>query len=115
MSDDLLPPEHLILQEEQNKVLHVNVKSYSLFEEMLNEIGKPIKFGKQSLGYGESIRKINHDMFISLFNRWVSCCLEKGIMRKTLSTDYEKQTEWAQEIGEVQRALKGLEALREIL
>jgi len=115
MSGDLLQPENLIVQEEETQVLHVNTKTHSLFEEMLNEVGQPIKIGNQQLGYGESIRKINYELFISLFNQWISACLEKGIMSKTLSTNHEKQTEWAQEIGEVQRALKGMEVLREIL
>tara|TARA_Y100001973_G_C5161178_1_gene313613 strand:- start:290 stop:646 length:357 start_codon:yes stop_codon:yes gene_type:complete len=107
--------EDLITTEEETPVSHVNIKTYSLFEEMLNEVGKPIKIGDKQLGYGESIRKINFELFISLFNQWVSLCLEKGIMKKTLSSNAEKQTEWSQEMGEVQRALKGLETLREIL
>ena len=113
MNEDL--PEELIKTEEETPVVHVNIKTYSLFEEMLNEVGKPIKIGNQQLGYGESIRKINFELFVSLFNQWVSLCLEKKVMRKTLSTNSEKQTEWSQEMGEVQRALKGLEVLREII
>lgn len=101
--------------ESKNKVCHINARTRPLFKEMLNKIGSDVKIGKSNLKYGDAIYKLDQEEFISLFNRWVTKCVEKNIMRKTLSSDCTKQLEWAQELSDVERALEGLEVARELV
>ena len=102
-------------QELENKVCHINARTRPLFREILNKIGSDVKIGKSNLKYGDAIYKLDQEEFASLFNRWVSKCVEKNIMRKTLSSDCTKQLEWAQELSDVERALEGLEVARELV
>jgi len=106
-----------IIQETENKIVicHINERTKPLFVEMLNKVGQEIKLGKSVLKYGDALSKVNEDEFTSLFNRWVTKCCEKNIMRKTLSTDCTKHLEWSQELSEVERAFQGMEVLKEML
>ena len=101
--------------ESENKVCHINARTRPLFKEILNKVGSDVKIGSSNLKYGDAIYKVDPQEFESLFNRWVSKCIEKGVMRKTLSTDCTKQLEWAQELSDVERALEGLEAAKELV
>ena len=85
-----------------------------MFREMLNKVGEEIKIGNSSLKYGDALFKLDEEEFQSLFNRWVSLCKEKNIMRLTLSRDSEKKLEWDQNLSDVERAFSGMEALKEI-
>ena len=102
-------------QESKNNVCHINARTRPLFKEMLNKIGSSVKIGAASLKYGDAIYKLDQVEFESLFNKWVTKCVDKGIMRKTLSTDCTKQLEWAQELSDVERALEGLEVAKELV
>ncbi len=102
-------------KEEENKVCHINSRTRPMFREMLNKVGEEIKIGKSSLKYGDALFKLDEEEFQSLFNRWVSLCKEKNIMRLTLSRDSEKKLEWDQNLSDVERAFSGMEALKEIL
>ena len=102
-------------QESERNVCHINARTRPLFKEMLNKINSDVKIGTSSLKYGDALYKLDPDEFQSLFNRWVTKCVEKNIMRKTLSTDCTKQLEWAQELSDVERALEGLEVVRELV
>lgn len=106
-----------ILQDQENEIVvcHVNARTRPLFKEMLNKVGSDVKVGSSVLKYGDAIFKIDINEFESLFNRWVSKCIEKNIMRKTLSSNCTKQLEWAQELSEVERALEGLEVVKELI
>jgi len=101
--------------ESEQVVCHINVRTKPLFKEMLNKIGSDIKIGKSILSYGDAIYKLDVEEFDCLFNRWVTACVEKGCMRKTLSSDCTKKLEWAQELSEVERAFQGMEVLKEML
>jgi len=101
--------------ESEIKVCHINARTRPLFREMLNKIGGSMKIGSSNLKYGDAIYKLDQEEFNSLFNRWVGKCVEKGIMRKTLSSDCTKHLEWAQELSDVERALEGLEVARELV
>lgn len=107
--------ETLIDQEQETQVCHINARTRPLFKEMLNQVGKNIAVGKSSLKYGDAIYRLDKAQFESMFNIWVGKCCEKNIMRKTLSSDCTKQLEWSQELSDVERALKGIEVLKEML
>lgn len=107
--------EILIDQEQEQAVCHINGRTRPLFKEMLNQVGCPIKVGINELKYGDALFKLDENQFQSLFNRWVSKCIEKNIMKKTLSSNCTKQLEWSQELSEVERAFKGMEVLKEML
>ena len=109
--------ENEIYEETENKkvVCHVNARTRPLFKEMLNKIGSDIAIGKSNLKYGDAIHKLDIEEFNSLFNRWVTACVEKNIMRKTLSSDCTKKLEWAQELSEVERAFLSLEVAKELV
>ena len=100
---------------ERQPVVHVNKRTKPLFEKMLNSIGKNIKVGKTQLGYGTALHVLDEEQFNCYFDIWISKCLEKNIMRKTLSRDSDKVVEWSNELDDVEKAHHGLEALREIL
>lgn len=102
-------------QEEVQEVVHINARTIPMFKEMLNSIESEIKVGKSRLKYGDAIYKLDIEEFNALFNRWVTACCDKNIMRKTLSTDSEKYLRWSQELSDVERAYKSLEVLKEIL
>ena len=106
-----------ILQDQENEVVvcHVNARTRPLFKEMLNKVGSDVKVGASVLKYGDAIFKLDPSEFESLFNRWVSKCIKKNLMRKTLSSDCTKQLEWSQELSEVERALEGLEVAKELV
>ena len=110
MIDDILQDKDM-----QPIVCHVNSRTKPLFKEMLNQVCSPIKVGINELKYGDALFKLDENQFQSLFNRWVSKCIEKNIMKKTLSSDCTKQLEWSQELSEVERAFKGMEVLKEII
>ena len=100
---------------ERQPVVHVNKRTKPLFEKMLNSVGKNIKVGKTQLGYGTALHVLDEEQFNCFFDIWISKCLEKNIMRKTLSRDSDKVVEWSNELDDVEKAHHGLEALREIL
>ncbi len=102
-------------KETQNIVCHVNARTKPLFKEMLNRLGSDIKIANTTLKYGDAILKIEPEEFESLFNRWVTKCVHKNIMRKTLSTDYLKKLEWSQELSDVERAFLSMEVLKELM
>lgn len=102
-------------QDQPQVVCHVNARTKPLFKSMLNKVGKDIKVGKSVLKYGEALEKVDPSEFESLFNRWVTKCCEKNVMKKTLSTDCTKKLEWSQELSEVERAFEGMEVLKEML
>lgn len=107
--------EILINQEQEQQVCHIDARTRPLFKNMLNKIGNDVKVGKSVLKYGDALFKVDPDEFESLFNRWVSKCVEKNIMKKTLSTNCTKHLEWSQELSEVERAFEGMEVLKEII
>lgn len=106
-----------VLQDKENEiqVCHVNARTRPLFKDMLNQIGKPVAVGLNTLKYGDAIYKLDKNQFESLFNQWVSKCIEKNIMRKTLSSDCTKQLEWSQELSDVEKAFQGMEILKGML
>ena len=110
MTDELLQD-----QEQTTQVCHVNARTRPLFKEMLNQVGKNITVGNSVLKYGDAIYRLDQDQFESMFNIWVGKCCKKNIMRKTLSSDCTKQLEWSQELSDIERALKGIEVLKEML
>ena len=110
MSEDILEE-----QENERTVCHINARTKPLFKEILNKVGRNIKIGSSKLKYGDAIDKLDPHEFEALFNRWVSKCVEKGVMRKTLSTDSSKKLEWAQELSDVERALEGLEVAKDMV
>lgn len=101
--------------ESERVVCHINARTRPMFREMLNKLGSEVLVGKNKLKYGDAIYRLDIEEFNSLFNKWVTACVEKGIMRKTLSTDCTKHLEWSQELSEVERAFQGMEVLKEIL
>lgn len=109
--------ENEIYQETESErvVCHINARTRPMFKEMLNRIGSEVKVGRSNLKYGDAIYKLDMEEFDSLFNRWVTACVEKGIMKKTLSTDCTKHLEWSQELSEVERAFLGLEVAKELV
>lgn len=110
MSEEILQD-----QETETVVCHVNARTRPLFKEMLNKVGSDVKVGSSTLKYGDAIFKLDPSEFESLFNRWVGKCIEKNIMRKTLSSNCTKQLEWAQELSDVERAMEGLEVVKELV
>lgn len=102
-------------QEQEQVTVHIDTRTRPMFKEMLNSIGSEIKVGKNRLKYGDAVYQLDIEEFNSLFNRWVTACCDKNIMRKTLSTDSEKYLKWSEELSDVERAFKGMEILKEIL
>lgn len=109
--------ENEIYQEAESEkvVCHINARTRPMFKEMLNRLGNEIKVGKSNLKYGDAIYRLDMEEFDCLFNRWVTACVGKGIMKKTLSTNCTKHLEWSQELSEVERAFQGMEVLKEML
>lgn len=101
--------------DESKIVCHINSRTKPLFRSMLNQLGNNIKVGKGLYKYGDTLYKLDKKYFDSLFNIWVSKCLEKKLMKKTLSSNSSKKLEWSSELSEVERAFKGMEVLKEML
>ena len=97
------------------KTCHINARTRPMFKEMLNTLGNVVVVGNSRLQYGDAIYKLDISEFDSLFNRWITACSEKNIMRKTLSSNCTKKLEWSKELSDVERAFKSMEVLKEIL
>ena len=110
MTDDILKDVEV-----KPQVCHVNSKTKPLFKEMLNQVGSEISVGQNKIKYGDAICRIDEEQFISLFNRWITECCKKKIMIKTLSNDSTKNLEWNQEYSEVERTLRSMNVLKEML
>lgn len=110
MVDEVLHEEEQVIN-----VRHINYGTRDLFVEMLNKVGNSLKVGNSVLKYGDALKVINPEELEALFNRWVSRCCNKNIMRKTLSRNKKKQLEWAQELSDVERAFQGMEVLKEMM
>ena len=94
---------------------HVNARTMPLFKEMLNHVGDKVKVGNKFIKYGDSLEKIDNELYVSIFNRWVSACLDAKIMYKTLSGDCTKKIRWNDEYSDVEKAVKGLQVLKGII
>lgn len=105
---------YIELQDEQNTV-YVNAKTRHLFRQMLNETCEDILLGKDRIKYGECLYQIKRDVFESLFNQWVTKCQDAGYMYIKNDNSSEKYLAWSNDLNDVQRALKGMEVLKEIL
>ena len=101
--------------EEEKKVCHINARTRPMFKEMLNALGSKVTVGKSELKYGDAIYKLDISEFDSLFNKWVTACCEKNIMKKTLSSNCTKKLQWSDELSDVERAWKSMEVLKGIL
>lgn len=102
-------------QEAVHIVTFVNARTKPLFKSMLNQVGKNVVVGKSSVGYGDALELLDSEGFQSLFNQWITKCIEKDIMGKTTSTNSETQLEWRSDLSEVERAFLGMEVLKEML
>ena len=94
---------------------HVNARTMPLFKEMLNEVGGKVRVGSRSMGYGDSLEQIDHELYIATFNRWVTKCCEEKVMYRTLSGDCTKKIRWMDELSDVEKAVKGMKVLKEML
>ena len=110
MSEDIY-----VDQQFEKNVCHVNGRTRPMFRDILNKVGSDVKVGASTLKYGDVIYQTDPQGFESLFNRFVAMCINKNIMRKTLSSDCTKQLEWAQELSDVERAIGAIEVVKELL
>ena len=94
---------------------YVNARTLPMFKEMLNQVGDSVKVGNKVVGYGDSLSKIDYELYISIYNQWVSKCCEAKIMYKTLSNDCTKSMRWMDELSDVEKAVKGMEVLKGII
>ena len=71
--------------ESERSVTYINSRTLPMFKEMLNKCGSETKVGVNSFKYGDAIFKLDREGYFSLFNRWVTACIEKGIMERNTS------------------------------
>ena len=110
MADDILKDIEVKAQ-----VCYVDSKTKPLFQEMLNELGEDVIVGKNTMKYGDLLQKVDEEAFITLFHKWITKCREKGIIVKTFSKYSDKHLEWNQEYSEVERTLRSMSVLKEML
>jgi len=94
---------------------YINAQTRIMFKEMLNQIGKDLKLGDKRVEYGDALRIINNKSFESLFNIWVSECQSRGLMEIDNKNSSEKYLKWSDEYSPVEKAVKGMKVLKEIL
>ena len=82
---------------------------------MLNKLGPSVEIGESNLKYGDVLFQNDAENFESLFNKFVGKCIEKNIMKRTLSSDCTKQLEWAQELSDIERAIEAIEVVKELV
>ena len=98
----------------QNEKIHVNKESYSLFESLLNEAMGELVVSGLKIKLGTSLRQGSPEDFVSKFNQWVTLCLKKGVMNKTLSTNSDKRVKFNPDYNNVQAWGAGLSVLKEM-
>tara|TARA_Y100000401_G_scaffold103704_1_gene94914 strand:+ start:627 stop:953 length:327 start_codon:yes stop_codon:yes gene_type:complete len=104
-----------IEEEIETRIVYVNGHTRKLFKQMLNEIEKPIKFCGEQVKFGSSLFNLQPELFESMFNRWVTKCQEKGYMVIQNDNASERYLRWNSDLSDVQKALCGIEVLKEML
>lgn len=98
----------------QDEKIYVNTQSYSLFENILNEAMGEVVVSGMKVKLGTSFRQGSPEEFVSKFNQWVSLCLKKGVMSKTLSSNSASKVVFNQKYNNIEAWAEGLKVLKEL-
>ena len=98
----------------QEEKIYVNQHSYSLFENILNEAMGEIVTSNVRVKLGTSFRQGYPEEFVSKFNQWVSLCLKKGVMVKTLSSNSASKVIFNEQYNNIEAWAEGLKVLKEL-
>lgn len=94
--------------------VYINNESYSLFESILNEAMGSAVVASVKVNLGSSFRQSNEEEFVSKFNQWVTACLKKGVMVKTLSSNSASKVVFNQKYNNIEAWAEGLKVLKEL-
>lgn len=98
----------------QEETIHINKQSYSLFESILNEaMGEAVVSGVK-LKLGSAFRQADPEGFVAKFNMWVTACLKKGVMVKTLSTNSARKVTFNEKYSNMEAVMEGLKVLKDL-
>ena len=103
------------MEQDISKPDYVNARTMPMFKEMLNYVCSEVKIGGKMIKYGNAIEKIDPDLYYSLFNKWVSKCIDENIIYKTRSNDCTKTARWRDEYSDTEKVIKGMEVLKGIV
>tara|TARA_Y100000114_G_scaffold44380_2_gene39961 strand:- start:1274 stop:1612 length:339 start_codon:yes stop_codon:yes gene_type:complete len=98
----------------QDEKIYVNKQSYSLFENILNEAMGEVVTSDVKVKLGTSFRQGYPEKFVSKFNQWVSLCLKKGVMVKTLSSNSASKVIFNEKYNNIEAWAEGLKVLKEL-
>ena len=98
----------------EKEKIYVNTESYSLFESILNEAMGEIVVSDIKVKLGSSIKQNDPEKFISKFNQWVTACLKKGVMVKTLSSNSACKVVFNEKYNNIEAWAEGLKVLKEL-
>ena len=96
----------------EQKKIYVNNATFGLFEALLNEVKGEMQVGKLKIKLGTALKNSDFEQFVSGFNLWVSACLEKGVMEKTLSSNSASKVIFNSNYSEIQAWGEGLKVLK---
>ena len=102
-------------QEEEVEIVYVNGKTRQLFKTMLNELKNPLDVGNEKIPYGVSLFNLNRTLFETMFNQWVTKCQDLGYMVIQNDNASERYLKWNEDLDHVERAIKGMSVLKEML
>ena len=94
--------------------VYINKESYSLFESILNEAMGDSFIGSVKVKLGTSFRQGSPEEFESKFNQWVSECLKKGVMVKTLSSNSASRVVFNEKYNNIEAWAEGLKVAKEL-
>ena len=98
----------------EKEKIYVNTETYSLFESILNEaMGETVVSGLK-IKLGSSFRQGNPEEFVAKFNNWVSLCLKKKVMTKTLSSNSACRVVFNEKFNNIEAWAEGLKVLKEL-
>ena len=98
----------------QKEKININTESYSLFEHILNEAMGEVIVSGFKVKLGTAFRQGHPQEFVSKFNQWVSLCIKRKVMVKTLSSNSASKVTFNEKLNNIEAWAEGLKVLKEL-
>ena len=98
----------------EKEKIYVNTETYSLFESILNEAMGDTVISGMKVKLGSAFRQGDPEKFVAKFNQWVSLCLKKKVMTKTLSSNSASRVVFNEKLNNIEAWAEGLKVLKEL-
>jgi len=94
--------------------IRVNKSTYNMFESLLNELWGEQQINKTKIKLGTAHRVSSPEDFVCKFNNWVTECMKKKVMVKTLSSNSASKVTFNEKYSNIESWAEGLKVLKEM-